>query len=595
MKTIVIGVALVLASTGLFASQACCQNVGHVDLRTLINSNSDLKSQMTQLRKALKETDAEAATLKKKMDELKNILKKNEPDTPTHKYLQDSYKKLESEYQTKVNSRRASLKQNEAQYFHHFYVQLQAAIAKVAKDKKLGIVIRKAYAAERRVDPADLDSVINRLNQAITFSNVDSIDITPEVKKILDAKKLKNQLSEKRQTTTNNKSKNSSIVPPKSRAASANNLIVHKPQFEYARRFSEGKAYVRDENGQSMFIDVKGNKLFSIRDVSTVGEFHEGLAKVKSKHTDKYGFINTRGRFAIQPKFANVGNFHEGLCRFRDEKKVRGFRLYGFMDKQGRIVMEPKWHKVWHFSHGLALAQLKTKFMYIDKLGKTKIALDTIGSEPFSEGLAMVYSKNKLIFNEPKIRSENGGAGFVDLRGKVVISQDWNEAHSFSEGLAAVQAFPPESKRHKVTSERGLWGFVNEHGRVVIRPLWDRVGQFSNGIAAVNKNEKWGFINQAGKVVVDPIWKEIKTYKADEARDRLAFSEGLVWVSNGNGWGLIDTKGNIVISPRRDWVDCRPFSEGLAAVEMKDANSDWKTRWGYIRNPLKTNIARRTK
>ena len=42
-------------------------------------------------------------------------------------------------------------------------------------------------------------------------------------------------------------------------------------------------------------------------------------------------------------------------------------------------------------------------------------------------------------------------------------------------------------------------------------------------------------------------------------------------------WGYIDTSGRFIVTPQ--FQDARPFSEGMAAVLVRDHQAE---RWGYI-------------
>lgn len=51
--------------------------------------------------------------------------------------------------------------------------------------------------------------------------------------------------------------------------------------------------------------------------------------------------------------------------------------------------------------------------------------------------------------------------------------------------------------------ENGKWGFVNNNNKVIIEPQYDEAKSFSGGLAAVKMNGKWGFINDEGRIVID--------------------------------------------------------------------------------------------
>ena len=42
-------------------------------------------------------------------------------------------------------------------------------------------------------------------------------------------------------------------------------------------------------------------------------------------------------------------------------------------------------------------------------------------------------------------------------------------------------------------------------------------------------------------------------------------------------WGYVDQKGHYVVEPQ--YLDARPFSEGMAAVLIGDENTG---QWGYV-------------
>lgn len=49
----------------------------------------------------------------------------------------------------------------------------------------------------------------------------------------------------------------------------------------------------------------------------------------------------------------------------------------------------------------------------------------------------------------------------------------------------------------------GKWGFIDNDGKIVIEPKFDEAKSFSNGLAAVKLGDNWGFINERGELVID--------------------------------------------------------------------------------------------
>ena len=66
-----------------------------------------------------------------------------------------------------------------------------------------------------------------------------------------------------------------------------------------------------------------------------------------------------------------------------------------------------------------------------------------------------------------------------------IISKKYDDAGSFSEGLAAVEI-------------NGKWGFIDHTGKEIIPLKYDDAGSFSEGLAPVKLDGKWGQIDKNG-------------------------------------------------------------------------------------------------
>lgn len=112
---------------------------------------------------------------------------------------------------------------------------------------------------------------------------------------------------------------------------------------------------------------------------------------------------------------------------------------------------------------------------YIDQNNRVIIQPKFDEAYTFSEGLACVQFDNKKY-------------GYIDLNGRVAIQAQFNEAWSFSEGLAAVKI---ENK----------YGYIDKTGNMVIQDQFDYAYDFNQGKAMVEIGEKKYHINQAGNLI----------------------------------------------------------------------------------------------
>lgn len=92
------------------------------------------------------------------------------------------------------------------------------------------------------------------------------------------------------------------------------------------------------------------------------------------------------------------------------------------------------------------------------------------------------YEDAKPFQGEWAAVKKNGKWGFIDLEGNVRVQYQYNNALSFSRGLAAVQ------------NEDGLWGYINPEGKMVIEPEFLDAGMFESSVAPVKTESGWCFL-----------------------------------------------------------------------------------------------------
>ena len=108
-------------------------------------------------------------------------------------------------------------------------------------------------------------------------------------------------------------------------------------------------------------------------------DFSEGYAAVKKD--GKWGFIDSEGNIAVEPKYAAVWSFSEGLAAVQTEDGK-----WGFIDTSGSEVIEPQFDAAWYFSGGLAAVREGKLFGYIDHSGNFVIEPKYTDATNFDNG-----------------------------------------------------------------------------------------------------------------------------------------------------------------------------------------------------------------
>ena len=264
------------------------------------------------------------------------------------------------------------------------------------------------------------------------------------------------------------------------------------------------------------------------------------------KAGDKWGYIDHKGKYVINPQFESAEFFRCGLAQVSNNDGV-----IGFINDKGNYVILPKYIDATPFSCGLAfvveeggyITCINTKGDEVFKLQQAKYA------EWFTEDLAAFCNKDEKW-------------GFVNKKGEVVINPQFKNVRPFKEGLAAV------------CDKDGKWGFIDKEGVLVINYQFNKVDNFSEGLAAFSNGEKCGFISKSGEYVINPQFDMVNH-----------FCEGKAAVIQGKLLGFIDKKGQFIINPQFDYETEPFFADGLVAVSSGDLTGYIDENGKYVINP----------
>ena len=141
------------------------------------------------------------------------------------------------------------------------------------------------------------------------------------------------------------------------------------------RGFREGLAPV--QVGQKWAYVDSGGKIAIDPEFEEAGVFHEGLAPVKI--SGRWGYIDPKGKITVNPQFDEAGQFNNGFASVKKDDK------WGFIDPQGEYLVRPQFdavagrswtlirnpdHGLGQFSEKLAGVKVGNKWGYIDRSGK---------------------------------------------------------------------------------------------------------------------------------------------------------------------------------------------------------------------------------
>ncbi|MBW7477868.1 WG repeat-containing protein, partial [Paenibacillus oenotherae] len=185
---------------------------------------------------------------------------------------------------------------------------------------------------------------------------------------------------------------------------------------------------------------------------------------------------------------------------------------------------------------------------------------------------------------------ENGVWGYIDQKGNVVVSPQFDYAFYGSEGLYRVK-------------KNGKQGYISlENDNIPIK--YDVVGEFHEGYCPIKIDNLWGAINKRDEVIIPSVYKRVWHFsegwvKAETIEDVIQFldteggvqlqytdvsvghfSHGLAFFTDKKTKrnGYINKEGELVISSTLFSSGCK-FAEGLAPARYYSTR-----KWCFI-NP----------
>jgi hypothetical protein len=192
---------------------------------------------------------------------------------------------------------------------------------------------------------------------------------------------------------------------------------------------------------------------------------------------------------------------------------------------------------------------------FIDTKGRVAISPQYDAASGFHEGLAVVNRNDSVFF----VNKENANA----------FGRFFSDAYIFRNGIAPVRSegqwyfinrlgqvisgkydeISELSGQIYVIRKDSLYGALDQYGQPVIPPKFSKLGDFRNGYAYYAEDGKYGFVSTSGKV-----HKAAYDWISDFGTD------GIAVIKSGNGYGLINNTGRTILESEHELVLRTPSS-----------------------------------
>lgn len=140
-----------------------------------------------------------------------------------------------------------------------------------------------------------------------------------------------------------------------------------------------------------------------------------------------------------------------------------------YLDSSCVMKIQAKFDTLTEFSQGIAIAKLDGNWILIDTKGNklATIKENISRAKQFANGFAQIsISGEKNIFGS----YQNEKWGFIDSKGKIIISPSFLEVKDFNNGFAAARV-PAKGEIENDTK----WVLINENGKILTKSYYDEI------------------------------------------------------------------------------------------------------------------------
>lgn len=317
--------------------------------------------------------------------------------------------------------------------------------------------------------------------------------------------------------------------------------IVIKPKYYYSEPFSQGKAVVRDNVGERLYLK----------------EWCVTASKLRCAYIDTIGNAITDFKFEKLSTFngrCGIGSYKEVFKTSSDDNGSFTEHNY-IIDKEGNLGKDLGfWDEFYGFSRdGISVTRQVMRLQVYDGMQESYSFIDEKGN----------YLKPLKGLSDYQLDSLGR---CDDIMQVLPEDADIVDATYFSNGFAGIS---PDGEHWFVIDKHLL---IHGYGK---ESIFDDFRAFNNGLAAVKKNGKWGFINR--KI------KEQIPCKYDSCGVAYPYLEE---VFEYNIQGDIKKKAYINRNDSLVWESPIYKSEKIDNRYSKTDSKDWG-KWTYEYNPIK--------
>lgn len=270
-----------------------------------------------------------------------------------------------------------------------------------------------------------------------------------------------------------------------------------------------------------------------------VGIYGNGFCAVKSK--DAWGYVDSYGNQKTPITYVSAAPFtkaemapvvdQKGECYFIDntgsrvlasKEKCKSFGIssddiikvelengkYSYCDSELNKLFG-EYDDATAFNNGIAAVKENGQWKIINNEGNAKSS---------TEYADVVADEKNIVFRNDRLFVGDGtGYIMIDSSGKQIGNEKYENAHCFADSTYAA------------VENNGKWFFIDKDAKRLSDKTYEEARSYSNGLAAVKISGKWGFVDTDENVVIEQQFFGAKDFS----------EKGSCFIQTGDKWQLL--------------------------------------------------------
>ncbi|MBK7840778.1 MAG: WG repeat-containing protein [Candidatus Obscuribacter sp.] len=264
-------------------------------------------------------------------------------------------------------------------------------------------------------------------------------------------------------------------------------------------------------------LDSQGKEVTGPR-FAKISAFTEGLAAAQDNVTRRYGYIDSKGNWAIKPVYLAANPFYGGTAFVKPAGSLfpidmtGQFKYAAMIDKTGKTIKNLPVYLVQPFNANISLGTMYD----LDRLHFTDI-IDSNGDSLYCGTPQIIKAKGDSLELFFSTGSEIRGCLVSNIGYKIDCKIEPDPANPGHNRLVQVT----DNNSNKPAQEKSYQELFRDESapvqtsktKVKNDSLFTYCRDFHEGLAAANFNDLWGFVNTQGKVVIPIKYSEVGDFQ----------------------------------------------------------------------------------